>query len=239
MTSARARKLRGERDESDGACVEESIEKLEIRIAAGSSWMDPQAQGREKRPFEMRAQDAGPVRRCRHLAEGGEELRLGSGDERRQESGHAGLEQSVARVAVPVGVGGEEVDSGEAVHLEVDEARDGDALAVRRREAEPGDTAPEDLDVARDERAVDESGFDAEPHGASSSARAMLPSDASSRARAVRRPLPRGATRSRLGHSRPRRQGPRRPLRTTLRSRLPRYAGRAPGASRSRRRRPP
>ena len=163
---ARARKLRGERDESDGPCVEESIEKLEIRIAAGGSWMDPQAQGREERPFEMHAQDAGPVRRCRHLAEGGEELRLGSGDERGEEGGHAGLEQRVARVAVALAVGGEEVDPGEAVDLEVDEARHGDPAAVRRREAEAGDTAAEDLDVARDERAVDEGGLDAEPHGA-------------------------------------------------------------------------
>ena len=84
----------------------------------------------------MRAQDAGPVRRGRHLAEGGEELRLGCGDERREEGGDAGLEEGVARVAVPVGVGGEEVDSGEAVDLQVDEAGDRDALAVRRREAE-------------------------------------------------------------------------------------------------------
>ena len=92
----------------------------------------------------MHAQDAGPVRRGRHLAEGGEELRLGCGDERRQEGGHAGLEEGVARVAVPVRIGGEEVDSGEPVDLQVDEARNRDAVAVRRRPAEAGDTAAED-----------------------------------------------------------------------------------------------
>ena len=45
--------------------------------------MDPEAQSRQERPFEMRAQDARPVRLSRHLAEGGEELLLGSSDEGR------------------------------------------------------------------------------------------------------------------------------------------------------------
>ena len=58
--------------------------------------MDPEARGREERPFEVRAEDAGPVRLGRHLAEGGEELLLGGGDERRQVGGDAGLEQRLA-----------------------------------------------------------------------------------------------------------------------------------------------
>ena len=45
--------------------------------------MDPEAQGRQERPFEMRAQNARPVRLSRHLAEGGEELLFGGSDEGR------------------------------------------------------------------------------------------------------------------------------------------------------------
>ena len=69
----------------------------------------------------------------RHLAQRGEQLLLGRGDQRRQVGGDAGLEQRLARAAVAVGVGVEEVDAAEAVHLEVDEARDGEAAPVRRR----------------------------------------------------------------------------------------------------------
>ena len=45
------------------------------------------------------------------------------GDERRQERGHAGLEQRIAGHPVAVGIRAEQVDAREAVHLQVDEPR--------------------------------------------------------------------------------------------------------------------
>ena len=96
---ARAGKLRRQRHQSDGTRVEEALEQLEIRVPPRRSGMDPEAQGRQERPFEVRAQDAGSVRLGRDLAEGGEELLFGGGDERRQEGGDAGLEDGVGRVA--------------------------------------------------------------------------------------------------------------------------------------------
>ena len=74
---ARSRELRRERDESDGPRVQEPLEQVQVGVAAGGRWMDPEAQSRQERPFEMRAQDARPVRLSRHLAEGGEELLFG------------------------------------------------------------------------------------------------------------------------------------------------------------------
>ena len=75
----------------------------------------------------------GPSELGRHLAEGGEELLFGGGDERGEVGGDAGVEEGLACAAVALGVGLEEVDAGEAVDLEVDEAGDGDAAAVGRR----------------------------------------------------------------------------------------------------------
>jgi len=79
----------------------------------------------------MNAQDAGPVRARRHLAEGGEELLFGSRDEGREVRRDARLEQSVSCAPVSVGIGFEQVDAVKAVDLEVDEARCCDPLAVR------------------------------------------------------------------------------------------------------------
>src|SRR5918994_5179650 len=152
--------------------------------------MDPEAQGRQEGPFEMRAEDAGYVRLGRNLAEGGEELLFGGGDEGREERRDAGLEDGVGRLAVAVGVGGGEVDTRETVDLEVDEARHGDAAPVRRRQPEAADPAAEDLDVARNELPVDDGRFDAESHSPSSSAAAMLRSERSSRCRAIDASIP-------------------------------------------------
>ena len=138
----------------------------------------------------MRTEDAGPVRLGRHLAEGGEELLFGGGDECRQEGRDAGLEKGVSGMAVAVAVGGQEVDTGESVHLQVDEPGHGDPAAVRCCQSEPGHPTAEDLDVALHESAVDEGRFDAEPHGALSSARAMLRPDWSRRSRAFSASIP-------------------------------------------------
>jgi hypothetical protein len=168
-----ARELRRERHEPDRPRGEQAFEEIHIRVPAGSLGMDPESQGGEERPLEVHAEDAGPVGSRRHLAEGGEELLFGSGDEGREVRGDAGLEQRVTRTPVALGVRLEEVDPREAVDLEIHEPGDGDAVAVRRDQPVCGDTAVlVDLHVAGDEAAVDESGFDAEPHR--STARRML-----------------------------------------------------------------
>src|SRR5262249_35187941 len=99
--------------------------------------------------------------------------------------GDAGLEQGLAREQVALGVGGEEVDAGESVHLEVDEAGGRDSAAVRRGESEAGDAPSEDLDVAGNDRSVDQCALDAEPHDDVSNACAMLRPESSSRCLAV------------------------------------------------------
>ena len=76
MTLLAPGQLGRECDQPDGPRIEQPLEQLQIGVAAGVSRVDPEAQGRQERPFEMRTEDAGPVRLGRHLAEGGEELRL-------------------------------------------------------------------------------------------------------------------------------------------------------------------
>src|SRR5918996_2458903 len=189
--SVRAGELGRDGHEADGPRGEQALEELHVRIPACGGGMNPETQGGEERSLEVHAEDAGPVRARRHLAEGGEELLLGSGDERGQIGRDAGLEQRVAGTAVAVGVGLEEVDAGEAVDLQVDEPRNGDASSVGRDEPVAGDPTVDDLDVASHEAAVDERGFDAEPHRPDlecPSARRMLCPDSSSRARASSAP---------------------------------------------------
>ena len=65
-----------EGDQADGPRVEQALEQFPVRISARGGRMDAEAQRGEERAFEMNAQDAGPARLGRHLAEGGEELRL-------------------------------------------------------------------------------------------------------------------------------------------------------------------
>ena len=78
----------------------------------------------------------------RHLAHRGEHLLLRARDQRREVRGHAGLEQRVAGAAVAGGVGVEEVDAAEAVHLQVDEARDGEARGRACRRGRSAATRP-------------------------------------------------------------------------------------------------
>jgi hypothetical protein len=61
---------------------------------------------------------------------------------------HAALEQRLTGAAIAVSVGGEEVDPGEAVDLQVDEARRSDTVAVRGAESDAGDASVDNLDVA-------------------------------------------------------------------------------------------
>src|ERR671918_554725 len=165
--SVGAGELRREGHEADGPRGEQPLEELHVRIPAGGGGMNPEAQGGEERSFEVHAENAGPVRARRHLAEGGEELLFGRCDERGEVGRDAGLEQGVTGASVAVGVGLEEVDAGEAVHLQVDESRNGDPPTVGRDEPVAGDPSVDKLDVASHEPAVDECGFDSEPHRSS------------------------------------------------------------------------
>ena len=120
---ARSRELGRERHQSDGPRIEEPFEQAQIGVAASRGRMDPESEGGDERPFEVDPQYAWPVRLGRHLAEGGEELLFGSGDEGREEGGDARLQQGVSGTSIAVGVCREEVDAEEAVDLEVDEVR--------------------------------------------------------------------------------------------------------------------
>ena len=99
---------------------------------AEASWV-PSLDGREERALEVHPEDPGPRLVDRHLAHRGEHLRLGGRDQRREIGGDAGLEQRGPGPPVPVGVGVEEVDAAEAVHLQVDESRHCEAAPDRRR----------------------------------------------------------------------------------------------------------
>ena len=117
---------------------------------------------REERAFEVRTEDARASQGSllRHCAQRGDEVGLAGGDERRLERRHPRLEQCIGGLAIPVGVSAEEVDAGEAVHLEVDQARDRDTAAATL-EADRDDNAVLDLDVAGLEPPID---LHTEPH---------------------------------------------------------------------------
>src|SRR5215468_9356008 len=138
--------------------------------------------GREERPFEVRADDARACGVRRHRSERLHRRCLRRRDERRLVGRHAGEQQGLARAAIVVARGGEEVDAAVAVHLEVDEARYRDPAARAAGEADRDDTTVLHLDVARYELATDERGLDPEPH--CPAAFRTEPSEASSRERA-------------------------------------------------------
>ena len=79
--------------------------------------MCAQALRREKRPFEVRAEDARADRLGRNRTERGDEILLRRGDEGRLEGGDAGFEERVACLPVSGKVRAGEVDAAEAVHL--------------------------------------------------------------------------------------------------------------------------
>jgi len=99
-----------------------------------------------------------------HLGERGNELVLGRRDEGRLVRRHSALEQPSTGAAVSLGIGGEEVDAGEAVHLQIDEPRRSDPVPVAGAEPDSRDETVRHLDVTRNKGAVDERCPDAEPH---------------------------------------------------------------------------
>src|SRR5206468_883942 len=114
--------------------------------------------------LEMGAEDVRRRAVHRHLRERTHELVLGRGDEGRLVRRHTALQQGGAGAAIALGVRGEEVDAGEAVHLKIDEPGRSDARSVRRAQPDGSDMAVRELDVAGNETPVDQRCPDAEPH---------------------------------------------------------------------------
>src|SRR5579859_8235678 len=99
-------------------------------------WMRAEPLGGKEGAFEVRPDDARrrPVRGQR--AEGVDDRALCGGDERRLVRRHAREQQRLPRALVVLGGRGEEVDTAEAVHLQVDEAGNGDPAALASSKAD-------------------------------------------------------------------------------------------------------
>ncbi len=163
-----AGKLGSERHQPHRPAVEQQVEQREVGIASRRRHVRSETLRREERTLEVDAEDPGTAGvALGDLAHRGEQLVLRRGDQSRQVRGDARLEQRLARAPVAVGVGVEEIDATEAVHLQIDEARDGEPPADGAAEADGEDPPLADLDVAGNEGPVDVRGFDTQSHRAS------------------------------------------------------------------------
>ena len=163
----RSVQLGSERHLRDRPGLEQPLEESQIGISARRRWVCAEALGREKRALEMGAEDARSRRCRRNRIQRCDEIRLGRGDEGRLECRHACFEQRLAGAAVAVGIRSREVDSAEAVDLQVDETGNCDPAPGALAEGDVRDGAVRDRDVSRDEDALDDGSLDAEPHRAS------------------------------------------------------------------------
>ena len=165
-----AGKLGGKRHEGDGAGGEQALEKREIGVAAPFGLVHAKSPAREKGSLEVHAEDSRPTGLERGDAtQGGDDVLLGRGDEGGEVGGDAGLEHCGTGALVAVSLRLQEVDSGEPVHLQVDEPRHGQPAPLPAWQADGDDPAVNDLDIAREALAVDERGFDAQSHFSSAS----------------------------------------------------------------------
>lgn len=87
----------------------------------------------------------------------------GRRDERGLESRDTGRKERLPRPPVAGRIRGREVDTAEAVQVQIDESWDRDPASTTREPDRP-DPAILDGDVAAHESPVDEGGFDADPH---------------------------------------------------------------------------
>ena len=204
-SSRRASSSRSGSRRADGGCV-------------------PRRRGERNGPSRCAPRMRGPRRAAGTLRSASTRSALGRRDERRQVGGDAGLEQRVARHRVAVGVGAEEVDAREPVHLQVDEAGRRDAAAAgggepcgghATRRRSPGRRGPAGRRRGRPRRRV--SRFE---RGANDAVRRCQP-----RPRGLHVHVGRAARRSRPSRRRRPRRAPPRPV-----------AGSAPVASRTTRR---
>src|SRR5690348_5875371 len=182
-----ARQFRGERDEANRACPDQALEQADIRVATPGGRVCTEPGRRKERALEVYAEDARAVIRLWDLAQRREQVLLRRGDERRQVRRHAALEHGVAGLAETLRVGFEQIDTPEAVHLEVDESGCRNSAAVRRGEPVCRDRAVRDLDVARNQAPLNQGRRDAQPH---SRASRTFPAARSSRSRAESASMP-------------------------------------------------
>ncbi len=173
--------LRRQRDQAHSPRGEQPLEQCGIGVAPRRLAVRAEPGGGEERPFQVNAEDARPGRPLRDGSDRREEVALLRRDQRGEVRRDSGLEECLAGDREALGVRAEEVDTREAVHLQVDEARHRDP-AAGAVEADGLDPASVDRDVAGNETPVDERGLDAEPHG--SSAFRTTPPACASRARA-------------------------------------------------------
>src|SRR5262249_25629371 len=143
--------------------VEQPVEERDVGIPPVLRRMRAEPLRREERAVEMRTDDLRPAVRRWHLAQRVEQHLLRRGDERRLVRGYSEREKRLARAPVVVTARRQEVDAGEAVHLQRDEARHGNAAPACRGQADADDAPVIDLDVAGKQLAAHERGFDAEP----------------------------------------------------------------------------
>ena len=154
-----AGKLRRERHQPDRPAVEQPVEQRQVGIAPrrGVVRAEPaRARGTGLRGGRRGCADSPPS--VGTSASAASSLLLGRGDQGRQVGGDARLEQRLAGAAVAVGVGVEEVDAAEAVHLQVDEARHREAAARPasarpQRTIRPSSTSTSPLDERARRRA--------------------------------------------------------------------------------------
>ncbi len=152
------------RDMTHRSRSEQPLEQTTVGIAPRLGRMRPEPLRRDERALEMRADDVRRGTVQRHLVQRRRQLVFGRGDERRLVGGHAAREQRLARFAVALGVGREEVDACEPVDLQVDEPGSGDSVSVRRAHADACDATVNHVDVAGNQVPVDECCPDAESH---------------------------------------------------------------------------
>ena len=113
--------LGSERDEPHGPRVEQALEQREIGIAASRLGMRTSRFAARNGPSRCAPSTRGRCESCGSSGERRDELVLGRGDERREKRRHTRLEQRLPGDAIARRIRIEEVDPGEAVHLQVDE----------------------------------------------------------------------------------------------------------------------
>ena len=160
----RARQLGRERHQGDGPGRQEPLEQRRVRVAPMGGVVRTEARRREERAFEMRARDPGRALTAWQRAERPAQHLLARRDERGQNGRDPGREQCLACGRIPRLVRGEEVDSRDAVHLEIHESRRRDPASRTSRATDRHDAVAVDLDIAGQQPPTDERRLDAEPH---------------------------------------------------------------------------
>ncbi len=149
----------GDRHESDGPRCQESVERPVVTGEEMSRVVGTTTGGRQKRPLHVGGQPAGAARWIReHLVQAGERPTVSIevlGVERRLHSSCATPGEEAARDLVSLAIGYSKVDSGDPVHLQVDQAGHRDRRADRGTHTHSAHQSVDDLHVTADERSAD------------------------------------------------------------------------------------